>query len=87
MRIIENRLTSGKDRSAALVLSLSDDNKKTLFSKLKEREIWTLSASMSNLGVIEPAVIKNVLMAKTKLFWMKFNSPSCFSHLISLEFR
>ena len=62
MRIIENRLTSGKDRSAALVLSLSDENKKTLFSKLKEREIWTLSASMSNLGVIEPAVIKNVLM-------------------------
>lgn len=61
-RIAYNRLTDNKEKAATLILALSDENKKSLFKQLKEREIWLVTSSMSGLGVIEPGVLKNVLM-------------------------
>ena len=61
-RIVNGRLAASKDKAAALILTLTDENKKNLFTQFKEREIWALTSSMSTLGVIEPPVLKNVLM-------------------------
>lgn len=60
-RVMQDRLVSGKDRTGALILSLTDANKKKLFEQFKEREIWGISATMSSLGVIEPVVLKNTM--------------------------
>jgi len=62
VQAVGDKLTSGKEKVAALLLSVSDENQKSLFSRFKEREIWGISSSMSSLGAVKPQVLKTVFM-------------------------
>ncbi|TGW14530.1 flagellar motor switch protein FliG [bacterium NHP-B] len=60
-RIINNNLRFNKDKAAALMLSLYGDAQKAVFGQMENRELWTLTPAMSNLGILDPTVVKNVL--------------------------
>lgn len=62
VRIIEGRLVSGWDKASALLLAISDECRKILFSSLEDREIRDLSVSMSSLGVVDSQVVDSVLV-------------------------
>ena len=61
VRVINNRLRFNKDKAAALMLSLYGDAQKAVFNQMQNRGLWTLTPAMSNLGIIDPLVVKNLL--------------------------
>ncbi|MGL4371235.1 MAG: flagellar motor switch protein FliG [Alphaproteobacteria bacterium] len=61
VRIIDGKIVSGSAKAAALLLALSPESSKKLFSFLEEDEIRQMSATMAQLGVVESKSVEYVI--------------------------
>lgn len=52
---------TGAEKSAIILLSLDPKNANKIFSQLNEDEIKEISAAMSNLGVVQPDVMEQIV--------------------------
>jgi flagellar motor switch protein FliG len=68
VRIFEGRLVSGWDKSAALLLAISDESRKMIFEHFSESEIRQVSLSITNLGVVEQQIVDSVLKEFQDIF-------------------
>ena len=60
-KTVQGRLILEKDKAAALMLCLSPEKIKKIFSHLTEEEIRKVCLSMTNIGVLEPSTIEMVV--------------------------
>ena len=61
VRIIDGKIVSGSAKAAALMLALSPESSKKVFSLLEEEELRQLSTMMAQLGVIEAQSVEYVV--------------------------
>ncbi|MGL5784385.1 MAG: flagellar motor switch protein FliG [Alphaproteobacteria bacterium] len=61
VRMIDGKIVSGSAKAAALLLALSPENSKKIFSFLEEDEIRQMSTTMAQLGVVESKSVEYVL--------------------------